>query len=61
MLNFMEHISSQLKKAYAKTGALMRSRRFVPMDVMLALYVFHFTTSRILQSPPVRGGESPGR
>ena len=38
MLNFKEHISSQLKKAYAKAGALRRIRRFVPMDVMLALY-----------------------
>ena len=37
MLNFKEHISSQLKKAYAKTGALRRIWRFVPMDVMLAL------------------------
>ena len=36
MLNFIEHISSQLKKAYAKTGALRRIRHFVPMDVMLA-------------------------
>ena len=38
MLNFIEHISSPLKKAYAKTGALTRIRRFVPMVVMLALY-----------------------
>ena len=38
MLNFKEHISSQLKKAYAKTGALRRIWRFVPMDIMLALY-----------------------
>ena len=38
LLNFIEHISTQLKKAYAKTGALRRIRRFVPMDVMLALY-----------------------
>ena len=38
MLNFKEHISSQLKKAYAKAGALRRIRCFVPMDVMLALY-----------------------
>ena len=38
MLNFTEHISSQLKKVYAKTGALGRIRRFVPMDVLLALY-----------------------
>ena len=38
MLNFMEHISSQLKNAYAKTGPLRRIRRIVPMDVMLALY-----------------------
>ena len=38
MLNFREHISSQLKKAYAKTSALRRIRRFVPMGVMLALY-----------------------
>ena len=35
MLNFIEHISSQLKKAYAKTGALRRIRHFVPMDVTL--------------------------
>ena len=34
MLNFIEHIS-QLKKAYAKTGALRRIRHFVPMDVTL--------------------------
>ena len=38
MLNFIEHISSQLKKAYVRTGALRRIGRFVPMDVMLALY-----------------------
>ena len=38
MLNFIEHISRQLKMAYAKTGALRRIRRFVSMDVMLALY-----------------------
>ena len=39
MLNFIEHISSQLNKASSKTGALRRIRRFVPMDVMLALAV----------------------
>ena len=38
ILNFIEHISSQLKKAYVRTGALRRIGRFVPMDVMLALY-----------------------
>ena len=38
MLNVIGLISSQLKKAYAKTGALGRIRRFVPMEVMLALY-----------------------
>ena len=38
MLNFLEHIFSQLKNAYAKTGALRRIRCIVPMDVMLALY-----------------------
>ena len=38
MLNFIERISSQLKKACAKTGALRRLTHFVPMDVMLALY-----------------------
>ena len=31
MLNFTEHISSQLKKAYAMTGTLRRIRRFVPI------------------------------
>ena len=29
MLNFVEHISSQLKRAYAKTGELRRIRHFV--------------------------------
>ena len=38
VLNFIEHISSRLKKTYAKTGAHKRIRHFVPMDVMLALY-----------------------
>ena len=38
MLNFIEHISSQPKKAYAKTGALRRIRHFVPVYVMLVLY-----------------------
>ena len=38
VLNFIEHISSQLKKADAKTGALRTIRRFVPMDFMLASY-----------------------
>ena len=33
MLNFKEHISSQLKKTYAKAGSLRRTRRFVPMNV----------------------------
>ena len=57
MLNFIEHIASQLIKACATTGALRRIRRFV--DVMpnihptdygryASIQVFHFTTSRIL-------------
>ena len=36
--SMLENISSQLEKAYAKTGALRRIRHFVPMDVMLASY-----------------------
>ena len=40
MLNFIEHIASQLIKAYAKTGALSRINRFVPMDVMPAFKSF---------------------
>ena len=36
MLNFIEHIASQLIKAYAKTGALRGINRFVPMDFMSA-------------------------
>ena len=38
MLNFKVHISDQLKKAYSKTGALRRIRRFLPVDTMLLLY-----------------------
>ena len=40
MLNFIEHIASQLIKAYAKTGALRRISRLVPMDVMPAFKSF---------------------
>lgn len=38
MFTFKEHISEQLKKAYAKASALRRIRRFVPTDVMIRLY-----------------------
>ena len=48
MLNFIEHISSQLKKAYAKTGALRRLTHFVPGRYASIIQVFHFTTSRKL-------------
>ena len=41
MLNLIEHISGQLREAYAKTGALRRIRHF-------GRQAFHFTTSRIL-------------
>ena len=40
MLNFIEHIASQLIKAYAKTGALRGINRFVPMDFMPAFKSF---------------------
>ena len=40
MLNFIEHIASQLIKAYAKTVALRRISRLVPMDVMPAFKSF---------------------
>ena len=40
MLNFIEHIASQLIKAYATTGALRRIRRIVPMDVISAFKSF---------------------
>ena len=36
-LSYKEHISNQLKKAYAK-AALRRIRRFLPHDVMIKLY-----------------------
>ena len=55
MSNFIEHISSLLKKAYAKTGALRRIRRFVPMDVMLALYKSFILPHLEYCSPPGRG------
>ena len=40
MLNFIEHIASQLIKAYETTGALRRIRRIVPMDVISAFKSF---------------------
>lgn len=38
MLSFKDHITKQLQKVYAKSGALRRIRRFVPDNVMLRLY-----------------------
>ena len=38
MLTFKDHISGQLKKAYAKCAALRRIRRFVPTEVIISLY-----------------------
>ena len=61
MLNFIEHISCLLKKAYAKTGALRRIRRFVPMDIMLALFKSFILPNLEYCSLPGRGGESPGQ
>ena len=40
MLNFIEHIASQLIKAYATTGALRGINPFVPMDFMPAFKSF---------------------
>lgn len=37
-LSSKEHISDQLKKAYAKAFALRRIRRFLPHDAMIKLY-----------------------
>lgn len=37
-LSYKEHISDQLKKAYAKASALRRIRRFLPHDAMIELY-----------------------
>ena len=37
-LSFKEHISDQLKKAYAKASAPKRIKRFLPHDAMIKLY-----------------------
>ena len=37
-LSYKEHISDQLKKAYAKTSALRTVRRFLSRDAMIKLY-----------------------
>ena len=37
-LYYKEHISDQLKKAYAKASALRTVRRFLPRDEMIKLY-----------------------
>ena len=37
-LNFVAHVSEQVKKACAKASALRRIRRFLPLDVMCRLY-----------------------
>ena len=36
-LSYREHISDQLKKAYAKASALTRINRFLPRDAMIKL------------------------
>jgi len=36
-LTFKNHISGQLKKAYAKSAALIRISRFLPTEVMISL------------------------
>ena len=37
-LNFVAHVSEQVKKACAKASTLRRIRRFIPLDVMCRLY-----------------------
>ena len=37
-LNFVAHVSEQVKKACAKASALRRIRRFIPLDVMCRPY-----------------------
>ena len=37
-LTLKDHISGQLKKAYAKSGALRSIRRLVPAEVTISLY-----------------------
>ena len=36
-LTFEEHLKTQLNKAYGKTNALRRNRRFIPIHVMIQL------------------------
>ena len=38
-LSYKEHISDQLKKAYAKASSLRRRIRFLPHDAMIKLYI----------------------
>ena len=53
VLTFKDHISGQIKEAYAKSAVLRRIRRFVPAEVMISLNntFFCFPTLVILQSP----------
>ena len=37
-LSYKEHISDQLKKAYAKVSSLRRIKRFLPHDAMMKIY-----------------------
>ena len=37
-LFYKEHISDQLKKAYAKASALRKIKRFLPLDAIIELY-----------------------
>ena len=37
-LNFVAHVSEQVKKACAKASALWRIRRFITLDVMCCLF-----------------------
>ena len=51
-LNFVAHVSKQIKKACAKAYALRRIRRFIPLYVMCRLFkAYNYSASfRILLS-----------
>ena len=54
-LNFVAHVSEQVKKACAKASALRMIRRFIPLDVMCRLYKAYILSHLEYCSPQLLG------
>ena len=61
MLTYKDDLTAQLNKAYAKTTALRRIRRFIPTNYGTVIQDIHFTSLRLLQPVVNWTREDPGK